>query len=274
MTNTKGQEGQRGQRGQSIAPHRPSPPSIAAISVMLAVMAAPVAAQSIADQVRSVEDGQVRFSFASREGVCGDGQQISTHRQTEDWEGPCEPGPARVAIDVEHGVVVDIDTYVGGRWLPRESSRDLGMVSVNEAADYLLSLAETASGDVSERAMFPASIADSVEVWPRLLRLAKDERRPQDARKAAVFWLSMIAADVAVEELGELVNDTDGDLEVRKMALFGLSQLPDNQGVSALLDVARTNENHEMRRQAIFWLGQTEDPRAVALFEEILTSKR
>jgi hypothetical protein len=247
---------------------------IGGVVFLLAAAGQPAAAQSIADHVASVDDGQVRFSFAAREGVCGDGDRISTHRETEDWEGPCDPGPARVAVDIEHGVVVDVDTYVGGRWLPREGSRDLGMVSVREAADYLLSLAETTSEDVSERAIFPASIADSVEVWPRLLRLAKDESRPKDARRAAVFWLSMIAADVAVEELGELVNDADSDLEIRKMALFGLSQLSDGQGVPALLDVARTHENRGMRKQAIFWLGQTDDPRAIALFEEILTSRR
>jgi HEAT repeat protein len=179
-----------------------------------------------------------------------------------------------VAIDIENGEVVDIDTYVGGRWRQRSGSVDLGLVSVIEASEYLLALAETSSGDVAERAIFPAGIADSVEVWPRLLRLAKNESRPSDARRAAVFWLSMIAADVAVEELGELANDVDGDLEVREMALFGLSQLSDGQGVPALLDVARTNENREMRKQAIFWLGQTDDPRAIALFEEILTARR
>ena len=237
-------------------------------------MTVPGSAQSIADRVAAVEDGQVRFSFAARDGVCGDGDRISTHRQTDDWEGPCESGPARVAIDIEAGVVVDIDTYVGGRWRQRSGSVDLGLVSVIEASEYLLTLAETSSGDVAERAIFPASIADSVEIWPRLLRLAKNESRPNDARRAAVFWLSMIAADVAVEELGELVNDAEGDLEIRKMALFGLSQLSGGQGGPALLDVARTSENRELRKQAIFWLGQTDDPRAIALFEEILTARR
>jgi len=261
-------------KAQGIALHRLASPVIAVLAVALATATGPASAQSIADQVGAIDDGQVRFSFAAREGVCGDGKRISTHHETDDWEGPCEPGPARVAIDIEDGVVVDIDTYVGGRWRERAGSVDLGFVPVHEASDYLLSLAEASSADVAERAIFPASIADSVEVWPRLLRLAKNESRPEDARRAAVFWLSMIAADVAVEELGELVNDADGDLEIRKMALFGLSQLSDGHGVPALLDVARTNENREMRKQAIFWLGQTDDPRAIALFEEILTARR
>ena len=38
-----------------------------------------------------------------------------------------------------------------------------------------------------------------------------------------------------------------------------------------LIQVARTNRNAVVRRQAIFWLGQSKDPRALSFFEEILT---
>jgi hypothetical protein len=34
--------------------------------------------------------------------------------------------------------------------------------------------------------------------------------------------------------------------------------------------IARTNDDPELRKTALFWLGQSEDPRAVTLFEEIL----
>jgi len=35
--------------------------------------------------------------------------------------------------------------------------------------------------------------------------------------------------------------------------------------------VARTNKNAVVRKQAIFWLGQMNDPRALDFLEEILT---
>jgi len=41
-----------------------------------------------------------------------------------------------------------------------------------------------------------------------------------------------------------------------------------------LIRIARTHRNPELRRKAIFWLGQSEDPRALALFEELLTKDR
>ena len=39
----------------------------------------------------------------------------------------------------------------------------------------------------------------------------------------------------------------------------------------ALIRIAKSHRSPEVRKNAMFWLGQTNDPRAVALFEEILT---
>ena len=39
-----------------------------------------------------------------------------------------------------------------------------------------------------------------------------------------------------------------------------------------LMDVAR-NRNQEVRKEAMFWLGQSHDPRAVKFFEDILLKK-
>jgi len=40
--------------------------------------------------------------------------------------------------------------------------------------------------------------------------------------------------------------------------------------VPMLIDVARTSHDPEVRKQAMFWLGQSKDPRAVAFFEQVL----
>ena len=61
-----------------------------------------------------------------------------------------------------------------------------------------------------------------------------------------------------------------GELEVRKQAVFALSQRPAEEGVPALIRIARSNPHAELRKTALFWLGQSEDPRALTLFEEIL----
>jgi HEAT repeat protein len=62
----------------------------------------------------------------------------------------------------------------------------------------------------------------------------------------------------------------DPETEVKRRAVFALSQLPRDEGVPLLIQLARTNTNPAVRKQAMFWLGQSKDPRALRFFEEIL----
>ena len=74
-------------------------------------------AQSLAQRAR-VRDGKVRLSYATRPEVCGSGRNIHITRTTDDWEGDCDHGPARVVLTWRSGKLIDVDTYVGGRWRP------------------------------------------------------------------------------------------------------------------------------------------------------------
>lgn len=240
------------------------------VAAALVMLTSTANGQSIAARVAAVRDGQVRMSFTARPGVCGNGRNISTHRATDDWESWCEPGPVRVAIDIRDRRIVDVDTYVGGRWRPRDSATDLGFVPASEAAEYLLSLAATLDGRAGKEAVFPATIADSAVVWPGLLEIGQDETRPRETRKSAVFWLAQAAGEAATRGLGEIAENDAADREVRKGAVFALSQLRNDEGVPILIRIARSHVDPAIRKNAIFWLGQSEDPRAIALFEELL----
>jgi len=70
-----------------------------------------------------------------------------------------------------------------------------------------------------------------------------------------------------------LVGDRTVDRDVQEQAVFALSQQPRDAGVPALIKIARSHRDGEVRRKALFWLGQSGDPRALALFEEILLGR-
>jgi HEAT repeat protein len=145
------------------------------------------------------------------------------------------------------------------------------MVRVQEAADYFIWLAErTGDARVGGDPLLPAALADSVVIWPSLLRLARAPGVSKKTRSQAVFWLSQAAGDEVGIALDSIVHDDRGDREVRKKAIFALAQRSNDEGVPALIRIARTNPDHELRKTALFWLGQSEDPRALDLFEEIL----
>lgn len=247
--------------------------AFALVWALLVAAAFQVSAQSLADRVAQVREGHVRFSFEPRPGVCGNGRNSSTGRRTADWEPWCEPGPVRVAVELRNGQPVDLDTYVGGRWRAREDPvTDVGDVEPIDAVAYLVSLAQGGAGRVAERAVLPIALAD-LETWPQLLELAKDGSRPRAVRRSAVFWLGQAAGDAAVEGLASLVAEQDEDVEVKKSAIFALSRLRNGGGVEPLIRIARSNRDPRLRKQAIFWLGQSDDPRAIALFEELLTKR-
>ena len=244
-------------------------------------------AQSLTERARSLGTGTLRFSFASRAEVCGYGSAGNItirHRdgrsttgnwyggRRDEWEADeCEPGPVRISVSVEDGRPLALRTYVGGRWRPGgENVLDVGTVPVREATDWLLDLAERGSGKASSNAIFAATLADTVTVWPRLMRIARNEERPRDTRKQAVFWLSQAAGEAATRGLDTLAQDNGVDREVREQAVFALSQRPRAEGIPALVRIARTSRDAEVRRKAIFWLGQSDDPRALALIEELL----
>jgi HEAT repeat protein len=84
-----------------------------------------------------------------------------------------------------------------------------------------------------------------------------------------VFWLGQVAGVAATRGLDSIVRD-GGELEVRKQAVFALSQRPSDEGVPALIRVVRTSREPDIVRTALFWLGQSDDPRALTLFEDIL----
>jgi HEAT repeat protein len=138
---------------------------------------------------------------------------------------------------------------------------------VRDGTDYLIGLANTGEGSAARDAIFPATLADSVTVWPALLRLARDESRSQSVRKQAIFWVAQAAGERVA---GVERDDVSEESEIKKQAVFALSQRRNGEAVPALIQVARVNRDPEVRRTAMFWLGQTTDTRAVDFFAEVL----
>lgn len=238
-------------------------------------------AQSLASRIAAVRDGAVTFQFAPRPGICGDGEHfIRTGRSS--YHGsfhsgrsmePCLYGPVQVRLTLESGVVNRVQTWVGP--VRQRQARDLGAVPALEAARYLMSIAARGSPRASAKAIMPAVLADSAVVWPELLAIARDtDTRARSTRQDALFWLSRFASGAVAgrpnDPFGEDHEAATEDEELKIHATFVLSQLPRGEGIPPLLDVARSNASWRVRSQAMFWLGQSGDRRAVDLFESVL----
>lgn len=241
-----------------------------------------VTAQTLSARVAAV-DGIAQVLFPSRPEACGDGRTFTGNllrrgRMIVDGgividgrklrDEPCLRGPVRVVATVVGGEVTRLRSYVGP--VPPADGRvvDLGAVTAREATAWLLDLAQHAPSRVASSAMSPLVAAEGSEPWPQLLAIARSEARPRDTRREAMFWL----AEATNHHLG--IDDADDNMseedDVRQQAVFAISQLPRDVAVPKLLEVARTSKRAPVRKQAIFWLGQSGDARATALFAELL----
>jgi HEAT repeat protein len=103
-----------------------------------------------------------------------------------------------------------------------------------------------------------------------LIKLAEGEP-DRDLRKQALFWIGQRAGKRSLEVLGNVVEKSDDDTEVQKQAVFAISQRPKDEAVPLLIKIARNHPKAAVRKQAMFWLGQTGDERALEFFKEILS---
>ena len=251
----------------------------AALAVISALVTRTAASQALASRIEAVGSGQVNLHFTGREGICGDGSRFM--RIGSSYQGsfsdatrsaPCITGPVQVRLTVDQGSVTRVETWVGS--LRPRDGKDLGEVPARAAAEYLLWLAARSSS-AGSKAILPAVLAESTIVWPTLLNLARDASLSKSVHQETAFWLSRFAAGAIAgrknDPLSHDDEDTD-DISLKKHAVFVLSQLPHNEGVPELINVARSGVDQRVRSQALFWLGQTDDPRALTIFESILRS--
>ena len=247
-------------------------------------------AGTLAERVAQAPDGVVRLEVPARSGVCGDGRDVVGYRSAifarnfqsfgGRWnESRCAPGPLRVTLTVEDGQVTHLQTQVGGSW-PGTGARvtDLGVASGREASAYFFSLVprlETATG--KDRLLIPAVLAADVEVIAPLVALARDTARATSTRRSAVQWVGLLGDASVVPTLVQFakqdVDDEGNDKRYKKSlgssAMAALSMLEGAAGVPALIDLARGG-SVGTRRNAVFWLGQSGDPRAYRMLHSVI----
>ncbi|HVQ30376.1 MAG TPA: HEAT repeat domain-containing protein [Vicinamibacteria bacterium] len=127
---------------------------------------------------------------------------------------------------------------------------------------------EDKDSEFREHAVFALSESEVPEAQDAIIEVARTDTDP-DVRGQALFWLAQKAGRGATAAITRSIEE-DPETEVKKKAVFALSELPGGEGVPLLIGVARANRNPAVREQAFFWLGQSEDPRALDFIADVL----
>lgn len=106
------------------------------------------------------------------------------------------------------------------------------------------------------QAMAQAHTSESMR-W--LLDLARDKSISTEARKNALFWAGQNGADL--RQLVSLYDEMRGQTEIQNQLIFVFSQRRDRDAIDKLMDIATNDPDRDLRKQAIFWLGQSHDSR-------------
>lgn len=102
-----------------------------------------------------------------------------------------------------------------------------------------------------------------------LIGIAKNRNEDMELRKQALFFAGHAGA--TTDDLLSVYNSLPDDPELRQHMLVVLGQRSsDPAAVGHLVQIARTEKDPELRKVALFWLSQSDDPRATKLLEDLL----
>jgi HEAT repeat protein len=101
-----------------------------------------------------------------------------------------------------------------------------------------------------------------------LLSVAADGSQSEEVRKQALFAAGQ--AGVSGAEMAS-IYDRMTDRELKYQLIWVLSDTHDRAGSDKLVEIAQKDRDPEMRKKAIFWLGQKNDPRIRQILLDIIT---
>ena len=145
----------------------------------------------------------------------------------------------------------------------------LGRDDMSDAdVDWLRSMYPRLSEKLRDNVFLAVSQSDGPRASRWLAGIAADANETEHTRQQAMFWLGQGRGPTA--DLVRLYDKLD-EPSLRTHYTFVLSQRHDSEALAKLIDVAQHDRDKSVRHQALFWLGQSKDPRALAFIRDLVT---
>ena len=164
-------------------------------------------------------------------------------------------------------------TYSGRRDRPadlREKSIFwLGQRRSPENQQCLRNLYKTLdTDDLKEKVIFSVSQMGGADNYRWLMDIALDSKENIELRKKALFWAGQ-GHSVDVADLVRLY-DSMNDREMREQLIFVYSQRREEAALDKLFQIGKNDPDRELRKKAIFWIGQSRSPRAAQYLQDLI----
>jgi hypothetical protein len=138
----------------------------------------------------------------------------------------------------------------------------------DEDLAWLRALYAKLSTKLHDNVFLAVSRSDSPRASRWLSGIVASDGEDEHTREQAMFWLGQGRSPT--QDL-VMLYDQLREPALRRHYTFVLSQRRDAEALDKLIDVAQHDSDREVRHQALFWLGQSKDPRALAFIRDLVT---
>jgi HEAT repeat protein len=124
------------------------------------------------------------------------------------------------------------------------------------------------SSKLRDQVLFSVSQTDNAAGRQWLVSVARDESVDVEVRKKAIFWAGQ--GGTSVSELAGLYDGLRSE-RLKEHLIFVLSQRDERAATDKLLSIVRTDPDSQMRKKALFWLAQKDDPEITKVISNLVT---
>jgi TolA-binding protein len=145
----------------------------------------------------------------------------------------------------------------------------IGQSRSPENAQFLKDLyTKVENDDLKEKIIFSLSQMGGADNYRWLMDIALNPKEDIEIRKKALFW----AGQGHNVDVGDLVKlyDSMSDREMKDQLIFVYSQRREDAALDKLFDIGKNDPDRELRKKAIFWIGQSRSPRAAQYLQDLI----
>ncbi|MCI0485160.1 MAG: HEAT repeat domain-containing protein [Blastocatellia bacterium] len=155
--------------------------------------------------------------------------------------------------------------------LRKEAIFWLGQRGDDQAAEELIAIYDADTNEtIRKQVIFSLSqmVGRSARARTKLFEIARSDS-DENSRANAIFWLGRQGGEESCQFLIQIYDQEKSEV-VKKKVISSLGQLNKKCALTKLIDIAKNDASVELRRQAVFWIGQSKDPEAIKFLEDIL----
>jgi HEAT repeat protein len=101
-----------------------------------------------------------------------------------------------------------------------------------------------------------------------MLDIARNDQEDVEVRKQALFFAGQMRGVQAADLIG--LYDKMTSRAMKEQLIYTFSQVRNADVVDKMMDIAKNDKDPELRKKAIFWLSQSKDPRVAKFLLEII----